>query len=654
MGDEATERSAPRRLWQGLRILLLVLLGLEVVYLIAANVFLNTELGPRTVNRKPEKWRLAWDSGWSVIPGHMHLSGMVFDRHGRRQQFHAEARKIRSDIRLWPLTGRRFATRDTAIEGLSMAIRRHPDEAAESAGEGSGPRAGAELAVAEPAAGPPPKKPGWSIEIGGIAVTDLESFAFDDVEVRGGRGELSGDFATRVRGEMTLSEAALTWSGAVLRQGEEVLAEPLNMHFDGGFSSFDPRQERGFAVLDHLNGHLGVEGTVSRLAILRRFLARAKWIETLDGHGRLRAELDLIEGRLQFGSELFADAEALRLDFLGYATEGSGEVHGSVGETDGEAGPARMEVVFDDFALRRKPAVIPNVRGTDFRLVATSPVPDLRSRTTDFDVVVDMPRAEVPDMAVYGAYLPADLGLEITSGRGVASLHLEGSAASETAAGHLELAAEKIGGRFQDLAFEAALQADTRISGGDLDDFRLEIHGTRLALFDGVFRDQRNTSEEGWWMTVDVPSGTAHLGGEAPRLEAEVDVTMRDTRVVIAMFAELKSWLQRFEKILTVKDVAATGRVALEGQRLELRDLEIEGRKLRGRGELELGGDRHRALLYVRFHGIAVGFEREGEEKDWKLGKVKPWFERRVAESWADAGGPETPPQPEASGSENR
>ncbi len=622
MEEEAHERpTPPRRLWKGLRVLLFVLLGLEVVYLIAANVFLNTEIGPRTVNRKPEKWSLTWDGGWSVIPGHMHLSGMVFDQHGRRQDFHAQARRIRFDVRLWALTGRRFATGDTVIEGLSMAIRRHPEDVGEAAGEAAGAR--------------PRKKPGWHIELGDLEITGIESFAFDDLVAHGDGGELTGDFGLQVRGDMELRRAALAWSGVVLRQGDEVLAEPLNMHFDGGFSAFDPKQEKGFALLDHLNGHLGIEGTVSRLAILRRFLERAKWIEALDGHGRLRAELDLVEGSLQFGSEVVADADALRLDFLGYATEGSGRVHGSVGETAGEAGPARMEVIFDDFQVRRRPSADPHVRGEGLRLVATSPVPDLRSRTSDFDVVIDMPLAEVPDMAVYGAYLPADLGVELTSGRGTASLHLEGSAAEESASGRLELRAEKIAGRFQDLAFEAGLEVDTRISGGDLDDFRLEIQGTRLALKDGVFRDDRNTREEGWWMTVDVPHGTAYLG-ETPRLEADVDIGMRDTRVVIAMFAELKSWLQRFEKILTVKDVKASGRVAMQGQRLSLRDLELEGRKLRGRGELEMGGENHRAILYVRFHGLAVGFEREGEEKDWKLVKVKPWFERRLAENWGD------------------
>ncbi len=604
----------------------MLLVVLEVVYLIAANVFLNTDLGPRTVNRKPEKWILTWDDGWSLIPGHMHLNGMVFEQHSVRQDTRVDARKISFDVGLLPLASRRFVADDVAIQGLAMAFtqRLEADDAA--------PAQPSAAQVRRPA-----KKPGWRIELSGIAVDGIESLLLDGFEASGGQSRFTGDFESQVRGDMTLRRAVLRWSDAALSRYDAVIAEPLEVRFDGGFSPFDPRQEKGFAVLDHLSGRVGVEGTVSRLSLLQRFFADAKWIETLNGYGRLRADLVLDEGALAPGSELIADADGLRLDFLGYATEGSGRIHGTVNDDsddEGAGGPVRMEVAFDDFTVRRKPSNDPHVQGRDFRLVATTSDPDLRYGLSDLDVVIDMPHAEVPDLAVYGAYLPSDVGLAIESGIGVASLHLEASAVEETVVGHLEVAADKIAGRFQDLGFEAGLDVRTRIAGGDLDNFRLDIEGTRLELKDGVFRDDRNTREEGWWMKVEVPRGTANLGGETPWLEADVELAMRDTRVIIAMFAELKSWLQRFEKILTVKDVTGSGSVIMQGQKLYLRNLEIEGRKLRGRAELALGEEQRRGILYVRFHGLTVGLERIGEEKDWKLTGVKQWFDRRVAESW--------------------
>ena len=602
------------------------MLGLEVVYLIAANVFLNTGIGPRAVNRKPQQWSLAWDNGWSLIPSRFYLNGAVFERYGRRLDVHAKARKIGFRVALLPLASRRFVAKSVPIEGLTLALERHSDEVA-------GDRAEAPDRASRAAA-----RPGWRIELSGVEVDGIESFRFDDFETSGGEGRFSGDFKARVRGQMELPRSTLTWSDAALRQDGEVLAEPLTVTFDGRLSPLDPGRQAGWAVIDHLDGQLEVLGGVSRLAILRRFFANAKWIEALDGHGRLSVKLLLEEGWIKPGSELVADAESLRLDFLGYATEGSGRVRGTVNDATGEPdepGPVRMEVTFDDFTVRRKPSPEPNVRGQGFSLVATTWDPDVRQGLGDLEVTIDMPRAEVPDIGVYSAYLPPGLGVAVESGRGVASLHLEGSAKEESVSGQLTLDAEKVAGQFQDLSFETGLKVRTRISGGDLDDFRLEIEGTRMELTDGVFQDRRNTREEGWWMTVDVPRGTAHLGGETPRLEADVELAMRDTRVIIAMFAELKSWLQRFEKILTVKDVTGSGRVGMRGQHLSLRDLEIKGRKLHGRAELELSDAERQGILYVRFHGFTVGLERQGDEKDWKLVKVKPWFERRVAESWS-------------------
>ncbi len=617
------EKREPRsRLWKSLRYVLLALIGFEVVYLIAANLFLNSELGISWVNRKPEKWDLTWDGGWSIIPGHVHMNRLDFDRYGRRDTSHVEAQKIRFKIGLLPLASRRFVARNVAIEGLQVAIRRKPKEEGETATS---------------AASGSQRKPGWHIELADVTFEGIESFTLDDLVVQGGQARLTGDFKTQVRGDLSLQGAVLDWRDASLQKGDQVIADPLQLRFDGGFSPFNPREERGFALLDHLSGNVGVEGTVSRLSILRRFFADSQWIQSLDGRGELKADLVLEEGALQPGSELVADADDLLLDFLGYSTEGNGRIHGTVSATNNqpeESDPVRMEVLFDDFIVRRKPATVPSVQGQGFRLVATTSDPDLRYGLSDLDVVIDMPQAEVPDLSIYGDYLPPDLGIAVGSGRGVARFHLEASAVEETVLGHFEVDAQNVAGRFQDLSFDAGLEVRTRISGGDLDNFSLEIEGTRLEIKDGVFRDDRNTSEEGWWMTVDVPRGTAHLGGETPWLEADVELAMRDTRVIIAMFAELKSWLQRFEKILTVKDVNGSGSIVLQGQHLYLRNLEIEGRKLRGRAELDLGEENRRGILYVRFHGISIGLERDGDEKDWKLTGVKKWFDRRVAESW--------------------
>ena len=61
-----------RWLWR----VLLALVGLYALYLVAGNLFLNTPIGPSTINRKPEKFQMHWDSGSTWWPGQVSLSGV--------------------------------------------------------------------------------------------------------------------------------------------------------------------------------------------------------------------------------------------------------------------------------------------------------------------------------------------------------------------------------------------------------------------------------------------------------------------------------------------------------------------------------------------------------------------------------------------------
>ncbi|MEM7581837.1 MAG: hypothetical protein AAF560_00530, partial [Acidobacteriota bacterium] len=624
-----------RRPLRLLRRLVLLGLGLWALYIVAINVFLNTSLAPKVINRKPEKWQMGFAGGWSIIPGRVHLSDVNFDLRARRQDYRFTVQRIFANIAVLKLPGRRLVTQQLDLSGLDVAITLRPASAPQP---------------------PPPTRrtPGWRIELRGVRVDDIERFALQDIGLSGGSGRLTTDFRLQVRGEMEVDNARLEWTDMVLSKAGEVVAEPVRIDFEGGLSALNPKLVRGTAVLDYLNGQLEFSGDVERLSIFSRFFSNVKWIQTLDGSGSLDTNLAIADGRIIAGSELDVTAEDLRLDVLGYAAEGSGRVIGTVTEppaasaegsseesTDADSsstaatssdastdpvGPddrlARMEVVFDDFAVRRKPAVDPYVHGTGLRLIATSRDPNLRDGMSDLDFVLDMPEAEVPNMAVYGSYLPPHLDFSIDSGVGALRLHLEGSAIRQHAQGELVLTADQVKGRFRDLEFEGALETDTKITGSDLDSFNLGIVGTRLAVKEVTLNDGRNTAETGWWMTLDVPDGTLEMG-EPSRVQAEVDILMKDTRAIMALFGEVKPWIDRFERILTVKEVRAEASVAMEPQTLSLRHLSLEARRLRGRAELELGEERpRRGILYVRLNGFAVGLEIQDKGRDGQ--RIRP------------------------------
>jgi len=66
-----------------------VVLGVAyvVIYLIGANLILNTGLLQRAINRRPEKSLVEWRSGWTVLPGRVHVEGLRVRGQSRRAQW---------------------------------------------------------------------------------------------------------------------------------------------------------------------------------------------------------------------------------------------------------------------------------------------------------------------------------------------------------------------------------------------------------------------------------------------------------------------------------------------------------------------------------------------------------------------------------------
>lgn len=81
-------------------------LGVIALYLIAGNVLLNTTLGPELVNRKPEKFTLAWSGGVTWWPGFVTLWNVQANGHVRRVVWSAQAARARGRIALLPLLSR--------------------------------------------------------------------------------------------------------------------------------------------------------------------------------------------------------------------------------------------------------------------------------------------------------------------------------------------------------------------------------------------------------------------------------------------------------------------------------------------------------------------------------------------------------------------
>ncbi len=602
-----------------------ILLGFVVFWLVGVNLFLNTPLAPWAINRTPEKWSITWDRAWSPYPAKVFVSGFAYEQKIEKMGVLITADKVSAKVRIAPFLSKTFRADDIRVSGLAAVLDRS---------QGSG--------IAPPKNDPRP--PGMTIQLLGIDVENLKEFRFDAFSVVGGDGTVSGDFEMQIRGDMVIRDADLAWREAVGRLREDGGGESVDIEFRGGFSPFNPKKEKGLKMLAHLSGTIEVEGQVGSLAPLKAFFASAKWIESIDGQGEVAISLEMLNGRLQPGSKVDIDADDLLVDFMGFRATGSGRVDGRVEEGD-EGRDARITVLFDEFSYGRQAQEEPMAFGSGLRLETTIDDLEREDLAEGVKVTLDLPTSEVPDVSFLGRTMPESMGLTLTGGEASLQAHLEARGGKEQAKGTFDLQGHDLTGTFKDFEFEIDLDVTTRLSGRDWDDFEVRLKGTEVRLFDGVFKHPDVGMTDGWWMSLKIPAGRANLAMPLD-VDAEIDLSMRDTRVLVALFAELKSWVQHFDGLLTVHNVVGHTQASLSDQHLSLRDLKLEANKLEGRGELELAKGEASAVFWVKIGFFSLALERIGTEIDWKMINSRNWYDEQVAESWESKHGEPLVPEP--------
>jgi hypothetical protein len=595
----------------------LLLVAIEIVWLGAANLLLNSDLLSALINRKPEKFSIHWESARSWYPLRFHARGLVYEQHTWTMDITARATQASASFRLLPLLGLRFVLDDVDAHELSVALLREvPD------GEKPAPRK---------------TEPGLRMALEGVQVHGPLVFSFNDVTIAGGEPSLTGNFGIQIRGEMEVFDTTLDWPDAQITLAGQTVAESISLGFDGGVAPFNPKVQKGLALLEQVSGQLDVEGYSDNLRPLQLLFPGVAWIEKIDGAGDVALHLTLEEGKLQPGSDVDVAASGLELSFLGFVADGSGQVTLDVSEDDsGRHGQA--DIVFESFGLARQGDAEPMARGSGLTLSARAQDLGLGASLDGLDIELQIPDSEVPDVSLLGRSLPPGLGIEVIGGSATLSGQLEAHGREEEAKGVFAIRGNDLEGRFRDMQFGLDLAFDTQISGRDLDDFEVQLVGTEVRLFDGVFDGEATEVDDGWWMTIGIPAGRANLAPPVA-IDAELELAMRDTRAMIALFAEVKRWIRHFEGFLTVRDVDGSAALQVVGPKVSVRDISLAGDRLEVMAELELEKEASDGIFWGKLGVFSLGMQRVGEETDFKLVNGREWYEEQRAASWTDRQG---------------
>jgi hypothetical protein len=484
--------------------------------------------------------------------------------------------------------------------------------------------------VKSPPTGQEARSP-WSVRMAGVHLERIHEIALGD-SLLAGDSQVDFTFSYEPDGTLAIQRAALTLPAGSFQAAGATVAQALSVRADVQVEPSILGQTSGLAFLRYVSGTATLKARISSLGFLHSYLAKTPWLG-LKGQGSLNADVRLDHGRLTPGSRLAVGASPIQATIFDSLATGRGSVLVAVEPGAGSPRTA-LRVRFDRFILEdlKQPGRPDYIRGQGLQLGAITPSAlDLAAPMPDFDVTLDMPDAEVPDLTVYDALLPREAGLWIVSGRGRARLHLEASTATHRTRGTAVLTSDAARVRFQNLELSGRLALNAPLVSPDFAGRRFDLRGTRLAL-DGV--TYRNVEDEdgkeipGWWARAEL-SGGSIAWGTPLSLRGEGKIDMKSSGPLLTLFAERSRLLRWFDDVLNVEDITARGVVKVGDGKVQIESLQATGGSLEVRSRMIFSKTRRLGDLYVRYGRLAAGIELRDGKRNLKLRRPLDWYESR-------------------------
>jgi hypothetical protein len=474
-----------------------------------------------------------------------------------------------------------------------------------------------------------PRRPSWSVRMAGARLAGIREIAVDPFRLTGA-SQLEATFSYDPARNLDVQRAALSLpTGALLLAGQPV-ARGLGVKAEVRVSPLVLGSAPGLAFLRQVSGAADVRARISSLGFLNSFLRKVPWLE-LQGQGNLDAAVRLDAGRLVPGSHLAIRQARVRARLLDSLASGAGTVTVAVdphGRTD-------LRVDLDRFGLADllQPGRPDYLRGRNLRMAATAAAPvDLGGTLPDFDASLSLTDAEVPDLTVYDALLPAGAGFYILSGTGRAGLQLSLSTATGRTRGTASLISDAARVGFQDLEIQGRVALQAPFSSPDLQGRHFDLDGARLMLDRVSYRQAGDTAPSApadWWARARL-GDAAVVWGQPLSLRAAGQVEMRDSGPLIALFAQRSRAVKWFDSVLSVEGVIAQVALRIERGTVAIDSLQATGGNLTVRSRMSFSKERKQGDLLVRYGHLSAGIELLDGQRSFKLIRPQEWFERRA------------------------
>jgi hypothetical protein len=270
--------------------------ALELLYLVAANLFLNLNLLPLAF-AGTNQIKATIGSGWSIIPGHAHVRQVRVTFQDHNLQFAIAVERAAIDVHLSELLRHTFHGSHLRAEGVSFRMRHRVDPWSKHE-----PSVGAFAPIPEFVAPavfeayvPEPPIPDSEYKLWTIHLDDVDVEA-SELWVQAfryrGKGRARGEFELKPARRLWVGPASLELEPGLLSAGGYRVAPGLRGHIDCTVHPFDVRVPQGMAVFRYISTHIQLDAPELDPQVYALFASEpAPQISSAGGSLRMDAEI---------------------------------------------------------------------------------------------------------------------------------------------------------------------------------------------------------------------------------------------------------------------------------------------------------------------------------------------------------------------------
>lgn len=406
------------RLTCWVRRVLVAALALQLLYVLTANVMLATHAVDRMVNASTDDVEMHVGSGWTVLPGYVHLRDVSIRVNDTDLQAFVYVEQASAHVSMLWLLDKKLLVYSANASGVRYSMRTRVaaiNDGNRATVAAYPPIPGVEPPVIDPvrhAAAKPPKEKFFRYEVRD-AVGEGNEFWLNEYHFRGTfRG--TGGFFFWPLAEVTVYPMTGDADHGTLSIGDEIVSEDLSAHLQASVARFTMPEQKGIQQLRGLDAHATLTMSIPNDKFLKTYIEDGMLHATLRD-ARVVANLHFHDGHFSEHSTLLFTAKSAGLREHFGVIEGPVQLT-LVGQTQGG-----IEAGFDTLGMS---VHVPSLK-------STSKAPWKLERTsvrTNVHVQIDDPLG-LSIAAMQGQFVIPDLDWVTQASGG--KLHAKGKLVSE-------------------------------------------------------------------------------------------------------------------------------------------------------------------------------------------------------------------------------